>query len=215
MRARKHNKEWLLFISAAIVLHLLLLLYIRPSFFAVFDRSRDLAHHAPSSGSFDPDAILFIPIEIEDPKEETQIERIVEEAETEKPIEPTDEQTFPKTATNAGTSVNVEEFLGTASQTLPQGAETDLVKIPPRPLEITWPDTRDLKHCLGHHIDVRIQVDADGEIIRAQVEDDDLPEDCLQAALDSARRIVFAPGKVNGRPARMWTKIRIDFRRKQ
>jgi hypothetical protein len=81
-------------------------------------------------------------------------------------------------------------------------------------MEITWPDTHHLEHCLGQHIDVRIQVSKTGEILQMHVEDEDHPEDCLKAALDSARRIVFAPGKINGRPARMWTRIQIDFQPK-
>jgi hypothetical protein len=88
-----------------------------------------------------------------------------------------------------------------------------LIKIPPRPLQITWPDTRDLEHCLGQHIDVRIQVDEDGSILRIEAGELDHPEDCLEAALKSAREIVFAPGRINGKPARMWTQIQIDFTR--
>jgi hypothetical protein len=89
------------------------------------------------------------------------------------------------------------------------------VSIPPRPIEITWPDTRSLQHCLGHYIDVKIHVSATGKILDAQAAEEDHPADCLQAALDSANRIIFEPGQIDGQPARMWTLVRIDFRRKR
>ena len=78
-----------------------------------------------------------------------------------------------------------------------------------------WLATQDLGHCLGRYIDVQIQVGETGEIIQVHLPDTEHPPDCLSAALESARRIVFAPGKINGRPARMWTEIRIDFRKKK
>jgi hypothetical protein len=87
--------------------------------------------------------------------------------------------------------------------------------IPPRALEITWPDTRDLGHCLGHHIDIMIQVDEKGSIVSIKPLDSNHPQDCIDAALESARQIVFEPGRVNGVPASMWTQVRIDFRKKR
>ena len=96
-----------------------------------------------------------------------------------------------------------------------KGPGAELVEIPPRPLEITWPDTHDLKHCIGHQIDVRIQVDEDGTILNVEVDDTGQPSDCVMAALESAREIVFSPGLINGKPAKMWTQIRIDFKKKK
>jgi len=212
VRKRKHTKQWLFFVAAAVVLHFLLVLYIKPSFFVLFNKSPEIATETSTRGRIHPDAILYIPIEIEE-NEEKPTERISEESDIEKPIDPTDRQTFPKPQRPAKNHVNIEDFLGESSQTLPQAPGTAVVKIPPRPLEITWPDTRDLRHCLGHHIDVRIQVGENGKILQLQPEEGDYPADCLSAALDSARRIVFAPGQINGRPVRMWTHIRIDFQR--
>jgi hypothetical protein len=105
-------------------------------------------------------------------------------------------------------------LIGDASRTIPRGSVPDLVKIPPRPLQITWPDTRRLKHCLGHQIRVRIQVDEEGTIVRVEIPDDDHPADCVSAALESAGQILFAPGTIGGKPVKMWTEIRIDFRMK-
>ena len=108
-------------------------------------------------------------------------------------------------------SRDLDEILGDAPQALPQGPGTEIIEIPPRPLQISWPDTGKLKHCLGQHIDVRIQVDADGSILHIVAHEGDHPADCLEAAVESAKQIIFAPGTINGKPARMWTQIQIDF----
>jgi hypothetical protein len=36
----------------------------------------------------------------------------------------------------------------------------------------------------------------------------------VRAALESAARIVFEPGRINGVPVAMWTQVRIEFRSK-
>jgi len=86
--------------------------------------------------------------------------------------------------------------------------------VPPRPVEITWPETKGLGHCLGLEIAIRIEVDKEGEVLQVKAVDAGHPPDCTKAALDAARLIRFRPGLVKGRPARMWTQLRIDFRRK-
>jgi len=83
--------------------------------------------------------------------------------------------------------------------------------VPPRPIEITWPDTRKLSHCVGLRIDVRIRVDALGRVERVEPASTGLPEDCVRAALDTAKRIKFTPGTVDGKPATLWSLVTIDF----
>lgn len=87
--------------------------------------------------------------------------------------------------------------------------------VPPRPIEITWPDTRKLAHCVGLRIDVRIRVDALGRVERVEPASQGLPEDCVQAALDTAKRIRFTPGTVGGKPAALWSLVTIDFEKKK
>ena len=57
-------------------------------------------------------------------------------------------------------------------------------------------------------------MDETGAIVRVEIPDDDHPADCVSAALESAGQILFAPGTIGGKPVKMWTEIRIDFRRK-
>lgn len=83
--------------------------------------------------------------------------------------------------------------------------------VPPRPIEITWPDTRKLSHCVGLRIDVRIRVDERGRVEQVEPASTGLPADCVRAALDTARRIKFTPGTVAGKPATLWTLVTIDF----
>jgi hypothetical protein len=72
-----------------------------------------------------------------------------------------------------------------------------------------------LRHCLGHHIDIRIEVDERGKVLRVEPMDMNHPQDCIAAALESAGKIVFEPGQVDGTTTRMWTQVRIDFRKKR
>ncbi len=207
--------EWLVFVAAAIAIHLALLLYVKQSHFSFFSRKTDIVTDNATRGRSSPDAILYIPIEIEEPRDDQIVERITEISEVEETLRPTDEFSYPKPGRPSDVPEELDDILGDETQTLPQGPGSEFIKIPPRPLQIDWPDTGELKHCLGQHIDVRIQVDVDGTILHIEADEFDHPADCLRAALESARQIVFAPGRINGKPARMWTQIQIDFTRKQ
>ena len=215
MIERKQSKQWLVFLAVAIALHVFLLLYVKQSHFSFFGRTTQIATENAARGRSSPDAILYIPIEIDEPRDNEPVERITEISDVEQTTRPTDEFSFPIPGRPSDTPEQLDDILGEASQALPQGPGKEFVKIPPLPLQITWPDTGDLKHCLGQHIDVRIQVDADGSILHIEADEFDHPTDCLLAALESARQIIFAPGRINGKPARMWTRIQIDFTRKQ
>jgi hypothetical protein len=126
-----------------------------------------------------------------------------------------DESLPTHTGQEASAKVDLENDLLGEPQTLPSNIGLAKAMIPPRALEITWPDTRNLKHCLGHNIDIKIKVDADGSILSAEAVGAGHPADCVRAALESAKRIVFEPGLIGGRPAAMWTQVRIDFRKKK
>lgn len=105
--------------------------------------------------------------------------------------------------------------LGTGARTGGSGSGTaQSAVVPPRPVEITWPDTRRLSHCVGLRVDVRIRVDATGRVERVEPASAGIPEDCMQAALDTARRIRFTPGTIGGEPATLWSVVTIDFERK-
>jgi hypothetical protein len=109
-------------------------------------------------------------------------------------------------------SDDILDLVNDAQAPLPGSPATRSAVIPPKPVEITWPETKKLRHCLGMRITVRIRVGERGEIIRVEPVRNDLPPDCTAAAMRAARRIVFLPGKINGNPAEMWATIQIDFR---
>ena len=87
--------------------------------------------------------------------------------------------------------------------------------VPPRPVEITWPDTRRLAHCVGLRIDVRIRVDAQGRVERVEPASQGVASECVRAALETAKQIKFTPGTVAGKPATMWTQVTIDFEKEK
>jgi len=64
-------------------------------------------------------------------------------------------------------------------------------------------------------IDVRIRVDELGRVERVEPASTGLPEDCVRAALDTAKRIKFTPGTVAGKPAALWSLVTIDFEKKK
>jgi hypothetical protein len=215
MRKRARANRWLVIIGAALAAHLVLFLFIGPSAVQFVRRVVSPGSDAPSGGN-PPDAVLSIPIEYESGpavEETVPVVTVDDQADQDAPTPPTD--TPPSSPASGGTS-ELDGLIGDASRTIPRGtgSDPDFVRIPPRPLQITWPDTRRLKHCLGHQITVRVQVDETGRIVRIEAPGGDHPADCVTAALASAGQIVFAPGTIGGKPVKMWTEIRIDFRAK-
>jgi outer membrane biosynthesis protein TonB len=220
----KRTKEWMIIVAVVIALHVVLFLTVRPSFFAMFKKSITSASEGGTREPFAPAAILTIPIEIEDNPEEQEQEPVQDATEPtptedKKPEETTtlltNEVVSPDEGSPSDGPVDVENLLGDSPETLPHSAGPTGVMIPPRAMEITWPDTRKLKHCLGHHIDIKIEVDENGAILSVEPLPGDHPPDCIRAAVESARRIVFEPGLIDGVPKTMWTHIRIDFRKKK
>lgn len=212
MRERERLTHWLLIVGAALVLHLVLLLYIKPSVFHFFARTPAPPATPCTDASSTPDAILSIPVELEDEAQEQPFRIVSDNLAVQGPDDRATPPAPPERGGGFGTDLDTTDMVGEASRTLPQVPDTGLVQTPPRPLQITWPDTRRHERCLGHQITVLIQVDEQGFILHVEPEAASHPSDCLIAAVECARQIVFAPGTINGRPAKMWTRIRIDFR---
>ena len=213
----------MIIVAVVLALHAVLFISVRPAFFSMFKKTTTST--AEGKGEpFAPRAILTIPIEIEDPRPDKTEEPVNENADPkpaetrkidQKQVVTTQEAVNIDEGGQSDAPLDVENLLGESPQTLPHNIGPEEVMIPPRALEITWPDTRDLGHCRGHHIDLMIQVDEKGSIITIKTLDSNHPQDCIDAALESASQIVFEPGRVNGVPAAMWTQVRIDFRKKK
>jgi TonB family protein len=93
-------------------------------------------------------------------------------------------------------------------------SSTEAASIPPRPVEITWPETRQLKQCIGQSVNVKILVSEEGRVKDVQIVPSGILPACADAALAAARHIRFEPGRAGGIPATMWTEVRIDFQRR-
>lgn len=202
---RGNPRYWISIILIAILGHLILLFLVKPSFFGMFKKSlddTDAFSSAPSS-SF-PHAIIAIPVDVEG--EESQPIEIVEPGQSPTETDDLDRQDRPDA--DSGDILNIVDQ---AQSPLPGVPSTSAAVIPPTPVELTWPGTADLQHCLGLRIAVRIRVGPEGEILRVEPVRDDLPADCTAAAVRAARLTVFLPGRINGNPAAMWTTIRLDF----
>ncbi len=207
-RKRNNSRHWLVIILIAVLVHLVILFGIQPRHFNVFRKSFDDNEASSSRRASLPDAIIAVTVDVEGekpfPVEITELPR-------ERPIPVVTEHDKPNDEQSE--TDDLLDILGTEQTPLPSLPSTTSAVIPPRPVEITWPDTKNLSHCRDLHVDVRIQVDEKGKILSVETIDGQAPDECTRAALRAARRIVFLPGRVNGRAETMWTKIRIDFRR--
>lgn len=93
-------------------------------------------------------------------------------------------------------------------------SSSEVASIPPRPVEITWPETRQLKQCIGQSVNVKILVSEEGRVKDVKIVPGEILPACADAALAAARHIRFEPGRTGGVAAEMWTEVRIDFQRR-
>lgn len=206
--SRGGSRYWLVIVLIAAAVHVFLLLGIKSSHFAVFRRSIDDSIATSSPPAAYPDAIIAITVDVEG--EESLPVEFVPPPEKQ-PVEGDPDVENPGDDPEA--VENLLDFSGESHAPMPSRPATRSAVIPPRPVEITWPETKNLSHCLGLQVEVRIRVSDKGEILTVDPAGSAVPEDCVAAALSAARRIVFLPGTVDGNPETMWTEIRIDFRR--
>ncbi len=93
-------------------------------------------------------------------------------------------------------------------------SSSEVASIPPRPIEITWPETRQLKQCIGQSVNVKILVSEEGRVKEVKIVPAEILPACADAALAAARHIRFEPGRTGGVAAEMWTEVRIDFQKR-
>ena len=202
---RQRRRQWAVIIGIAVLFHAALFITIEQDFFEVF--RHDVSDVPASSGrqAAQPDAIVAITIDIEGD------EPVILPVETPQPSQPAPSD--PGRSPNP-VELNLDDLLGESQSPRKSEGGGGRSQVLPRPIEITWPETRDLGHCRGLRISIRIHVDEEGNIIEVQPGEGDFPADCTRAALEAAQRIRFRPGMVKGKPAAMWISFRIDFSRK-
>lgn len=115
---------------------------------------------------------------------------------------------------DAGADLDLDDLLDRDAGARSGPSSTGLASIPPRPVEITWPETRQLKQCIGQSVTVRIRVSEQGRVKDVEIVPSAVLPACADAALAAARRIRFEPGRQGGVPVTMWTEVRIDFQRR-
>jgi TonB family protein len=209
IRKRRSSRHWLVIVLIAVLVHLVVFFGIQPRHLNIFRKSFDDKEASSSRRASHPDAIIAVTVDVEGekplPVEITELPR-------ERPT-PAVTEHDKLNDEESETDDLLDDILGTEQTPLPSLPSTTSAVIPPRPVEITWPETKNLSHCRDLHVDVRIQVDENGKILGVETIDGQVPDECAQAAIRAARRIVFLPGRVNGQAETMWTEIRIDFRR--
>jgi hypothetical protein len=209
------KRKWWILVTLVLLVHLALLIFVRPGFFNFLLRDIEVpaGASAPRGGRFAPDAIIAIQVDVQESNDVVPLPEKV----TSQPHDVPSPETNPSSESGKEgpmESIDLGELVGQAG-TPRAGGTSKQETIPPRPVEITWPETRRLKHCIGEHVDMRILVGGDGRIQKVEPQPNDLPADCLRSALDAAGKIKFAPGKVDGKPATLWAQVRIDFEEKR
>jgi len=235
------KRRWLIAGTASLFLHASLLLWWRGVDFGPGDGAAN-GGAGGSNGAFAPGSVIEVQIDVDAPRAAgttvaaEEVTEVTIES-TPLPVEPAaagaTSESAADTSGAGGTSGNAAGESGTGSGAgsgaggsldgLGTGARTGGsgggsapgATVPPRPIEITWPDTRRLSHCVGLRVDVRIRVDATGRVERVEPASAGVPDDCMRAALDTARRIRFTPGTVGGEPATLWSLVTIDFEKKK
>lgn len=206
-------------LGAVALLFLLAFLYVEPSLrggkVPVDTASKPDSFAAAPADSAPPDAVIAIKVDVENEWRPIDVTPI--------PEKPAPTPVLPEKASedDAGTGnddANEPLDLGDAGPRKSAGGSastSDSRTVPPRPVEITWPETSRLKLCIGRHVSVSIRVMEDGSVERVEPVDRDVPPECLRAALDAAEKIRFQAGTVDGKPAALWTRVRIDFEKRK
>jgi Gram-negative bacterial TonB protein C-terminal len=199
-------------IVVAVAALLLAFAYVRPSRFGGHRHDPE-APPADSSraAAWNPDAVIAIQVDVENRLQPIDVTPIPD------PPPPPPPAAADTTVADApGGDDDGLDSLDLAGASAPTRASANVTRIiPPRPVEITWPETSRLKQCIGRHVDVDIRVGADGTVLRVEPVDRDFPEDCLRSALNAAAQIRFLPGTVDGKPATLSTRVRIDFEKRK
>jgi periplasmic protein TonB len=235
---RDSKRRWLIAGTASLLLHASLLLWWRGVDLAPGDGGEVGGGSRALNGGFAPGSVVEVQIDVDAPVAAgTTVPAKDVTTQDALPVEPAAPTAAPDSTTGgseagapsgnatgqAGTGSGSGTGTGGAADGLGVGARTGAagsgtVKsavVPPRPIEITWPDTRRLSHCVGLRVDVRIRVDAQGRVESVEPGSTGVPDDCMRAALDTARRIRFTPGTVGGEPATLWSLVTIDFEKKK
>jgi hypothetical protein len=199
-------RAWILIVGIAIALHLFIFLGLKPGYLTVFLKPLQEVDGPAEPGRPLPNAIVAVKVDLESDQP-----RLIE-------IEPSPPLT-PSSASPEGdqqsefesSGDDLGDLVAQHQSPLPSSGPVVSEVVPPRPVEMTWPETKNLRHCLGTYVDVRIRVGMNGEILEVEPLGAGVPPDCARAAANAARCIVFLPGRLEGKSATMWTEVRIEF----
>jgi hypothetical protein len=214
-RPLESRRKWAT-IVLAVVLLLLVLLYVRPRFFSgIRPNPETTAAETSSPTTSNPDAIIAIQVDVENTWRPIDVTPIPVQPEP-TPVLPAPSEPADAAPSPDGGGAGLDSLDLDAEGARVSGGSTATHRvIPPRPVEITWPETSRLKECIGRHVEVDIRVDENGTVLQVDPVDQDFPEECLRSALNAAAQIRFLPGTVDGKPATLSTRVRIDFEKRK
>ena len=75
-------------------------------------------------------------------------------------------------APDRSADLDLDDLIDRAADPRGNPAPAGVAAVPPRPVEITWPETRKLRQCIGTSVTVRIWVSEEGKVKDAQVVSD-------------------------------------------
>ncbi len=208
MKIRVSTRLWLIFIAIVFIVHILLLTLFKKPYLSLFTKKIAVENISSMETSFHPDAIITIPVDIEDDQNRFP-EPILQ---SEKRAQPLKSENPDKRISELEKHSGLDRVPSYDQNPLPPSSSKPKIFLPPKPRELYWPDSKSAKQCLGNSIDLRILVDEQGRILKISSMGSDESNRCVSAAIETAKKILFTPGSIDGRPAKMWTKVRIDFK---
>ncbi len=203
-------------LAGAVVLLLLALATVRPSLFGVHPHEAESPPAQPPLGvATVPDAVIAIQVDVENRLRPIDVTPIPDEPLPPPAVPPAAAETTVTNSPGGGDDGGLDSLDLAGAPAATRAPATANRVILPRPVEMTWPETSRLKQCIGRHVDVDIRVGEDGTVLEVKPVDRDFPADCLRSALNAAAQIRFLPGSVDGRPATLSTRVRIDFEKRK
>ncbi|MCK4537576.1 MAG: energy transducer TonB [Candidatus Krumholzibacteria bacterium] len=203
-RMRKRPAEWLLIIFMVLLGHLLIFVFLKPSYLEIF-RSDPPGEDGSSRFKFINQSMTMDPYP-------DYVEQI---SEMDDPVEVVDEEEVIKAFLNefGEPALDVEPI-----QKGRRSGGSDGLKGPrrstvePKPLFMPWPKfpngvDRDIKG----KVELLLFVDEEGLVREIKISNG-LSHDLLNAtAIEAARDIRFVPGEIKGVPTAMWIRLTIGF----
>lgn len=201
-RRRRRRSEWIIIVAVALLAHLAVFIFLKPSYLEIF-RSEPPGDEGSSSFTYINGAFSLVP----DPELTTPAEHIERPAVSEDVVEETsvlDQIGEP--------SVDIEPVQGGAGGGSDGRKGPRRTTVEPKPLFMPWPRYPEgVDKGIDGEVELLLFVDEKGIVREIRISRGLSDERLNSTAVKAARNIRFIPGEVHGEPTAMWIRLTIGF----